>query len=150
MPAIASAEPLAAPPLLKKVIAEDLAVERNSTALFRFGEQCNNNCPMCSNTGAQGLFFHSTDELLRRAGYLHAAGFRHVVVTGGEATIHPGFWTVVEQLARLGIDWDIYTHGRSFAKPDFARRAVDCGLGRAIVSLHSHHPATSAAIFGAG
>jgi MoaA/NifB/PqqE/SkfB family radical SAM enzyme len=71
------------------------------------------------------------------------------VVTGGEATIHPGFWTVVEQLARHAMVWDINTHGRSFAKSDFARRAVDTGLKRAIVSLHSFDAATSAAIFGA-
>jgi MoaA/NifB/PqqE/SkfB family radical SAM enzyme len=45
--------------------------------------------------------------------------------------------------------WDTNTHGRSFAAPGFARRAVDTGLKRAIVSLHSHHAPTSAAIFGA-
>jgi MoaA/NifB/PqqE/SkfB family radical SAM enzyme len=146
--AVSSPAPASAP-LFKKLIAEDAPVTPRSAALFRFGEQCNNNCPMCSNTGEGGLFFHSTEELLRRGVYLREAGFRHVVVTGGEATIHPGFWTVVEQLAAHGIVWDINTHGRSFAKPDFARRAVACGLERAIVSLHSHDPATSAAIFGA-
>ena len=44
--------------------------------------------------------------------------------------------------------WDINTHGRSFSRPGFARRAVDTGLKRAIVSLHSHRAPTSAAIFG--
>jgi len=146
-----AAAPAAAPPaLFKKRIAEQAPVTPRSAALFRFGEQCNNNCPMCSNTGAAGLFFHPTEELLRRAAFLRQSGFRHVVVTGGEATIHPGFFTVVERLGADGIVWDINTHGRSFARPDFARRAVTCGLERAIVSLHSHDPATSAAIFGTG
>ena len=76
------------------------------------------------------------------------SGFRRAVVTGGEPTIHPGFWTVVERLAADGFTWDINTHGRSFAKDGFARRAAEQGLKRAIVSLHSHRPATSAAIFG--
>jgi hypothetical protein len=44
--------------------------------------------------------------------------------------------------------WDTNTHGRTYATPGFAQRAVDTGLRRAIVSLHSHLPATSAAIFG--
>lgn len=119
-----------------------------SSALFRFGEQCNYRCPMCSNTGERALFFRDTDELLRRAAFLRDCGFRRAVVTGGEATIHPGFWTVVEQLAAYGMKWDINTHGRSFAEPGFAARAVGSGLERAIVSLHSFDPTTSAAIFG--
>lgn len=150
-----SVEPQAvAPPasvrLFKKNIADEARVTRRSCALFRFGEQCNNHCPMCSNTGDAALFFHPTDELLRRAAFLRDSGFRRAVVTGGEATIHPGFWTVVERLATYGMVWDVNTHGRSFCKPAFARRAVDTGLKRAIVSLHSHRPAISAAIFGAG
>src|SRR5262249_34719629 len=36
------------------------------------------------------------------------------------------------------------------ATPRSPRHAVAAGLKRAIVSLHSHHPPTSAAIFGAG
>ena len=135
--------------LFKKKIPEDAPVTSRSTALFRFGEQCNNHCPMCSNTGEAALFFHPTDELVRRADFLHSCGFRRVVVTGGEATIHPGFWTVIERLAARGMVWDTNTHGRTFAKEEFARRAVDTGLKRAIVSLHSLHAPTSAAIFGA-
>ena len=135
--------------LFRKRIPEDAPVTRRSMALFRFGEQCNNHCPMCSNTGEAALFFHQTDELLRRADFLHGCSFRRVVVTGGEATIHPGFWTVIERLAAHGMVWDVNTHGRTFSQPLFARRAVATGLKRAIVSLHSHHPPTSAAIFGA-
>jgi MoaA/NifB/PqqE/SkfB family radical SAM enzyme len=134
--------------LFKKQLPEDIPVTPKSAALFRFGEQCNNHCPMCSNTGEDSLFFHSTEELLRRAAFLHGCGFRRVVVTGGEATIHPGFWTVIERLAAHGMVWDANTHGRTFSRPLFARRAVELGLQRAIVSLHSHRAATSAAIFG--
>ncbi len=134
--------------LFKKQRPEYVEVTPASTALFRFGEQCNYRCPMCSNTGDKALFFRETAELLRRAEFLRGLGFRRVVATGGEATIHPGFWEIVERLASLSMAWDINTHGRSFADPDFAGRAVDTGLERAIVSLHSFDPPTSAAIFG--
>ena len=136
------------PRLFQKRVAEEAPVTARSAVLFRFGEQCNYRCPMCSNTGERALFFHATDELLRRAAFLHDLGFRRAVVTGGEATIHPGFWTVVERLFAFGMAWDTNTHGRTYATPGFAQRAVDTGLRRAIVSLHSHVPATSAAIFG--
>jgi molybdenum cofactor biosynthesis enzyme MoaA len=134
--------------LFKKKVPEHERVTPSSAALFRFGEQCNNDCPMCSNTGEAPLFFHSTEKLLERAAFLRRSGFRRAVVTGGEPTIHPGFWTVVEWLAANDFTWDVNTHGRSFSRDGFARRAVDQGLQRAIVSLHSHVPATSAAIFG--
>lgn len=134
--------------LFKKKVPDDEPITPESAALFRFGEQCNNDCPMCSNTGDAALFFHPTEILLRRAELLQRHGFRRAVVTGGEPTIHPGFWTVVEHLFGAGFTWDVNTHGRSFAKDGFARRAADTGLKRAIVSLHSHVPATSAAIFG--
>jgi hypothetical protein len=134
--------------LFKKKIPDEAAITAKSAVLFRFGEQCNYRCPMCSNTGDPALFFHPADELLRRAAFLQSLGFRRVVVTGGEATIHPGFWAVVEQVAAYGMTWDANTHGRSFSKPGFARRAVDYGLRRAIVSLHSFQAPTSAAIFG--
>ncbi len=136
------------PLLFKKRTPEEAPITNQSAALFRFGEQCNNHCPMCSNTGAAGLFFHPTAELLKRAAFLREQGFRRVVVTGGEATIHPGFWTVMDQLAEYGMRWDTNTHGRTFARPGFAARAVATGLERAIVSLHSHHPKVSAEIFG--
>lgn len=136
------------PRLFKKKVPDSEPVTSESAALFRLGEQCNNDCPMCSNTGEAALFFHPTEKLLERADFLHRHGFRRAVVTGGEPTIHPGFWTVIERLEAHGFTWDINTHGRSFAKDGFARRAADHGLQRAIVSLHSHVPATSAAIFG--
>src|SRR5262249_11028381 len=134
--------------LFKKKVPDDEPVTPDSAVLFRFGEQCNNDCPMCSNTGEASLFFHPTETLLQRAAFLHRSGFRRAVVTGGEPTIHPGFWTVVERLEADGFTWDINTHGRSFAKDGFARRAAGHGLKRAIVSLHSHRPVTSAALFG--
>ncbi len=138
----------ATPRLFKKKVADDVPIDGSSMSLFRFGEQCNYRCPMCSNTGDPALFFHPTEALLDRATFLHELGFRRVMLTGGEATIHPGFWTVVERLVALDMRWDINTHGRSFAEDGFAQRAVASGLGRAIVSLHSFDPAASAEIFG--
>ncbi|MEZ4267579.1 MAG: radical SAM protein [Myxococcota bacterium] len=126
------------PILLRKLRPADQPVTPRSVALFRLGEHCNNACPMCSNSGRPGAFFHETDELVRRVEFLAAQGLRAVVVTGGEATIHPGFWTVVEALVERGVRWDINTNGRRFADPDFAARARELGLRRAIVSLHSH------------
>src|SRR5436853_919535 len=104
-----------APRLFKKKVPDGEPVTPHSAVLFRFGEQCNNDCPMCSNTGEASLFFHPTETLLRRAEFLHRSGFRRAVVTGGEPTIHPGFGTVVERLRPEGSTWAATTHGRGSA-----------------------------------
>ena len=70
------------PRLFRKKVPDEEPITAHSAALFRFGEQCNNDCPMCSNTGDPALFFHPTETLLRRAAFLRECGFRRAVVTG--------------------------------------------------------------------
>ncbi len=123
-------------------------VTARSLALFRLGEVCNNNCPMCSNSGRPEGWYTDPDELLRRVEFLRDQGIKRVIVTGGEPTIHSGFWPVVERLVDAGIAWDINTHGRTFADLEFAERALAQGLERVIVSLHSHVSAVSCEISG--
>ncbi len=93
-------------------------------------------------------FFQPIAEVVRRVGYLHKEGVKQVVLTGGEPTIHPDFWTIVAELGQRGIRWDINTHGRSFSESDFSDQAVFEGLGRAIVSFHSHIEEASKVISG--
>lgn len=125
------------------------AVTPRSLVLFRLGERCNNDCPMCSNTGDPALALIPTPELLRRAAFLRREGFRRAILTGGEPTVHPGFWTLAETLFKHGCSWDINTNGRTFAAPKQAERARRLGLKRAIVSLHAADPALSNRISGA-
>lgn len=140
---------IASPPrLLRRRVAERAPVTPRSIALFRLGEICNHHCPMCSNSGRPEGLQIATDELLRRADWLKAQGMTRVVVTGGEPTAHPGFWQVVEHLAAIGMAWDINTNGSRLGDPGLAARCAELGLRRAIVSLHSLDPPTSAEISG--
>jgi molybdenum cofactor biosynthesis enzyme MoaA len=123
-------------------------VDDSSVSLFRLGEQCNNDCPMCSNSGRAQAFFQSADVLVGRVEFLANSGFKKVVVTGGEPTIHPGFWEIITALNEHDIAWDINSHGRTFSDPEFAARARREGLGRAIISLHSHQIEASCLISG--
>jgi MoaA/NifB/PqqE/SkfB family radical SAM enzyme len=123
-------------------------VDDESVSLFRLGEQCNNDCPMCSNSGRPEALFQDRSELVRRVAYLARAGFKKVVVTGGEPTIHPGFWEIIAALNDHSIRWDINSHGRTFSDEAFAARARKEGLGRAIISLHSHLVGPSCEISG--
>ena len=136
------------PRLMRKRRPPIVPVTSSSLLLFRLGELCNNRCPMCSNSGDPALWRIDTAELLARVQRVLDWGFRRVIVTGGEPTIHPGFWEVVEAFDGAGVRWDINTQGRSFADAAFAERAMATGLDRAIVSLHSHVPEASAIISG--
>jgi MoaA/NifB/PqqE/SkfB family radical SAM enzyme len=133
---------------MRKQRPEHIPVDEKSIALFRLGEQCNNACPMCSNSGRPEAFYQALDDLMGRADFLHDSGVQRVVLTGGEPTIHPGFWAIVDRLNEHEMTWDINTHGRSFSDQKFTDKAVKEGLRRAIVSLHSHIPETSALISG--
>jgi MoaA/NifB/PqqE/SkfB family radical SAM enzyme len=133
---------------MRKLRPAERPVDDESISLFRLAEACNNDCPMCSNSGRPEAWFTKTEGLLERVAFLHGQGFRRVVLTGGEPTIHPGFWDVVAALGAHGMTWDVNTHGRSFADAAFAARARAEGLERAIVSLHSHDVETSCLIFG--
>lgn len=134
--------------LMRKRRRPFLPVTSQSVALFRLGEICNNRCPMCSNSGRPDAWKTASDELLARVDRLADMGFKRVVVTGGEPTIHPAFFAVVHKLQARNIAWDINTHGRSFADPDFTERALQAGLERAIVSFHSHQLEASMIISG--
>ena len=134
--------------LMRRRAPERAPITGSSIALFRLGEICNHHCPMCSNSGRPEGHLIATDELLLRAKFLHAEGMRRVVVTGGEPTAHPGFWTVVEGLAAIGMAWDINTNGSRLGEPGMAARCAELGLLRAIVSLHSLSPSVSAEISG--
>lgn len=134
--------------LLVRRRRERIPVTPASIALFRLGEQCNNACPMCSNSGRPEAARISQAELLRRVDFLRESGIRRVVLTGGEPTIHPGFWRVVNRLRHHGMVWDVNTHGRTFAAVGTAERARRRGLQRAIVSLHSAEVAVSRVMSG--
>lgn len=136
------------PRLMRRRTPPTLAVTPRSIALFRLGEACNNHCPMCSNSGRPEAWLTPKDELLRRVAWLAQQGLKRVVVTGGEPTGHPAFWPVIQALGEHGLIWDINSNGRAFAQTGFADRAVEAGLQRAIISLHSHETEISQEISG--
>lgn len=128
---------------------DEVPVDATSNVLVRLGEHCNHACPMCSNTGLPQLRHIATAEAIRRVEAVYALGFRRVVLTGGEPTIHPGFFAVVARLHQLSVLWDLNTHGRSFHRADFAERARSGGLQRAVVSLHGDTPGIANGMSGA-
>lgn len=138
----------ASPRVFHKQAPEVDPVTEHSMSLFRLGELCDHDCPMCTNSGLAELRYFDEQELRRRADFLSAHGFRRVMLTGGEPTLHKYFWELAAYLQELGIVWDLNTHGGMFAAPGVVERALHHGLQRVIVSLHSHRAEVSCAMSG--
>jgi len=117
---------------------------------------CNNRCPGCGNVyAAQRADRHAHPspplngsewrDLITRL----AAHVRQFKLTGGEATLHPGFAGIVQAVEDLGIPFTLFTNGR-WPHPErlirLLRHSRTCeGL---LVSLHGPDPASHEAFSG--
>lgn len=64
-----------------------------------------------------------------------------VIISGGEATLHPAFPDFIRYAKSIGYDRvQTVTNGWNFADRDFYRRCMAAGLGEITFSLHGHTP----------
>ncbi len=105
----------------------DQMANRTCTVLVEVTDACNLACRVCY-SDAKGdrylpfeSFVRTIDRLLERKGRLES-----VQLTGGEASLHPRFWDMVEHLHREPRVTKIYlpTNGITFAKESEATRLV--------------------------
>ncbi len=69
-------------------------------------------------------------------------GLRRVVLSGGEATLHPEYLKIIRLARQLGYKHiQTITNGRRFCYPAFLEDAVAAGLDEITFSLHGHTPA---------
>ena len=106
-------------------------------------DKCNLRCNFCYEIdpgGAPHVFeadaFSFGPELYKA---MHDEGWHDVVITGGEPTIMPTFFTAVAECKRQGYEKIIVaSNGQRFAYPEFTRRAKLAGLTHANISLFGH------------
>ncbi len=96
--------------------------------------RCNLACPVCFASANQaGYLAEPPYELVIE--YLKALRKQHpypataIQFTGGEPTLHPDFFRILEAAGRMGFSHvQIATNGLRIADPDFAARAAEAGL----------------------
>ena len=103
---------------------------------------CNSRCVFCLDTDTPRNVYLPEDEiqreLIRGRNELHAD---KVILSGGEASIHPKFVDVIRFARDLGYSRiQTVTNGVMLSKREFYRAAVDAGLGEITYSLHGHTP----------
>ena len=103
----------------------DQMANKSCTVLLEVTNACNLACRVCyaDANGDRVLSMRELrrfiDDLVRAKGFLDS-----VQVTGGEATIHPEFWDIIDWLYDQDGIGKIYlpTNGIEFSKPEVARR----------------------------
>jgi MoaA/NifB/PqqE/SkfB family radical SAM enzyme len=113
--------------------------------LLRINGHCNMGCSFCfvdlshPNVPEQRLMAE-VDRLVR-------GGVTHLVLSGGEPSLHPALPQLIEHARVLGMaEVEVQTNGVKFARREYTERVVRAGLTTACVSLHSSDAAESDAI----
>ena len=105
----------------------------------RIARVCNNRCAFCLDSDAQDGTLASREEVEAELVRGRDQGAQRLILSGGEASIHPDFLHFVRRGHELGYGHvQTITNGRMLAYPDFVRRAVEAGLDEVTFSLHGH------------
>ncbi|MFA6193329.1 MAG: radical SAM protein [Parcubacteria group bacterium] len=106
----------------------------------RLTRRCNNNCMFCLDKDAQNgtaLPLSSIRKNLQQGRDQH---IDQVVLSGGEATIHPQFLEAVKMAKKMGYKHiQVITNGRMFAYNNFLLASVAAGVNEITFSIHGHN-----------
>jgi radical SAM protein with 4Fe4S-binding SPASM domain len=110
---------------------------------------CNNACAHCYNEPS-----HLSMASLPKEGWfqvinkLHEAGVPHLILTGGEATLHPDLLEIIRYADGLGHIVGMNSNGRRLAHRPFVDDLVAAGLNHMQITLASSRPELHDAING--
>lgn len=101
---------------------------------------CNSRCLFCLDSDTPRNVFLPLEQIyaeLERGRREHQAD--KVILSGGEASLHPGFFEVIREARALGYERvQCVTNGWMYAERSFYTAAVGAGLGELTFSLHGH------------
>lgn len=118
---------------------EGASEKRHWVRLTRY---CNQRCIFCLDRYAQTGGTVPMASIKRTLLTGRKLGLRRVVLSGGEATVHPEFVEIVALAREVGYTHiQTITNGRKFCYPDFLKKVVAAGLREVTFSLHGNTPA---------
>ena len=119
--------------------ADDATRQRS---LIRINGHCNMSCAFCFVDRTVPDF--PAEEIVADIERLASRNLTHLVLSGGEPTLHPALPRFIARARELGFRTiEVQTNGVKTADMDYARSLVDAGLNKVTCSLHSADPAHS-------
>jgi len=111
---------------------------------------CNNQCPHCYNeVNRLAMPSLPLDHWYRVFDRIAELGIPHVILTGGEATLHPDFLEIVSYADKLGMVVGLNSNGRYLGHAPFMQEAAEAGLNHVQITLGSCIPEVHNAMMGA-
>ncbi len=113
--------------------------ESNGRSLIRINGHCNMSCAFCFVDRTVPDF--PAARVLADIESLAAHQLDHLVLSGGEPTLHPELPRFITRAKELGFRTiEMQSNGVKAADLEYARRLVDAGLNKVTFSLHSIDP----------
>ncbi len=115
----------------------------NPRGLIRINGHCNMSCSFCFVDRTAPDF--EADQMQSEIQQMAEAGTKHLVLSGGEPTLHPDLAGLIRFAKSLNAFEviEMQSNGVKCADLEYARELVDAGLQKVTFSLHSIDPAHS-------
>ncbi len=118
---------------------EEVAGERRHWV--RISRTCNNHCVFCLDSDVQDGTMIPATEVEAEISRGIELGASRLILSGGEASIHPDFVRLIRFGKAAGYAHvQTISNGRMFAYRGFSRQALDAGLDEITFSMHGHTP----------
>ncbi len=103
--------------------------------------KCNNQCVFCLDADNQkNGIFKPIEEVKNQIKKAKGTGAKRLVISGGEASIHPDFLDIIKFAKFIGFsEIQTITNGRMFTYKKFTRQAIKNGLTEITFSLHAYN-----------
>ncbi|MEL6348338.1 MAG: radical SAM protein [Myxococcota bacterium] len=126
----------------RQAMLEREAIANRKKHWVRAVTACNSRCVFCLDMDTPRNVFLPVEEIqaeLRRGRQELDAD--KVIISGGEASLHPQFPALIEYARAIGYDRvQTVTNGWNFADRAFYKTCMKAGLGEITFSLHGHTP----------
>ena len=107
----------------------------NNRAKLDTGKLCNYNCDFCYYK-LQLLERDNLEVILKRVDYLLQYGIEEVDLSGGESSIEPNWFKILEYCSGKFKRISCLSHGGKFSNLEFIQKSYDLGLREILFSVH--------------
>lgn len=115
---------------------------------WEFTRKCNLNCKACFNRSFSDSEELSFNTILKISKQLYEAGVYEIRCTGGESTVRPDFFEIIDELTKMGFYISMGTNG--IYSKDILKRVMDAPIDWIILSIDGSDESTNAEIRGGG